>query len=106
MLSEEATPRQATVLSGRSRLAYPAYAALAAIVAWWAWRAFHDPSSWDTGLAYRAGQVAWATGHPEDVRTGPFSTWLGTPFLGAMMALLSRAVSIGGAANLVTALNV
>ncbi len=69
-------------------------------MAWWAWRAFHDSYPWDTGLAYQAGQVAWATGHPEHL-----GSWMSTPLLGVLMALLSRVVSASGAADLVTALN-
>ena len=94
-------PRQATVLRRLWRPALIGYAALAALVAWWTWRALSDPLPWDTGLAYQAGQLAWATGHPEHL-----ATWNGTPLLVAVMALLSRVVTARGAADLVTALNV
>lgn len=76
-------------------------AALAAIVGWWAWRAFHDPNTLDTGLAYQAGRVAWRTGHPEHLLS-----WDGTPFLAGVFALISRGMGIRAAADLVTALNV
>jgi Glycosyltransferase family 87 len=74
--------------------------ALAGIVVWWAWRAFHDPRTLDLGLAYQAGQVAWATGHPEHL-----SSWDGTPFLAAVMALISRAIGSRPATTLQTVLN-
>jgi hypothetical protein len=74
--------------------------ALAGIVAWWAWRAFHDPRTLDLGLAYQAGQVAWATGHPQHL-----SSWDGTPFLAALMALISRVIGSATATTLQTILN-
>jgi Glycosyltransferase family 87 len=100
MATVEASPRRAAVRQ-RSWLPVVGYLGLAALVAWWAWRAFHDPFPWDTGLAYTAGQVAWATGHPEHV-----VSWISTPFLGAVMAVLSRVLSARGVADLVTGLNV
>ena len=51
-------------------------------------------------LAYTAGRVAWATGHPELQ-----STWTGTPLLAAVMALLTRVISERTAADLLTLLN-
>jgi hypothetical protein len=44
-----------------------------------------DPRHWDLALAYRGGIEAWATGHPEWVRS-----WMSTPFLGLTMALVSH----------------
>jgi hypothetical protein len=81
-------------------LAVIGYAALAAIVAWWAWRAFHDPLGFDFRLAYRGGQVAWATGHPEHQ-----ATWTGTPLLAAVMAIGSRVMSLRTATGVITAIN-
>ncbi len=100
MAIAEARPRDAAVRSGPSPLEVVGYIGLALVVAWWAGRAFYDSYPWDTGLAYHGGQVAWATGHPERL-----VSWMSTPFLGAVMALLSRVVSGRGAAALVTALN-
>lgn len=79
--------------------------ALAAI----AYAAFSIPSIisalqgqyWDTGLAYSGGQLAWATGHPENL-----ATWMSTPFLGVLMAIASRFLSATGATIAVTLLNV
>ncbi len=85
----------------RSLLALPGYLVLLAIVAWWAWRAFHDPITYDTGLAYLGGQVAWASGHPEHL-----ATWISTPFLGFVMAIASQILSVTAAAHVVTAINV
>lgn len=73
---------------------------LCAIVGWWTWRAWHDPRALDTGLAWDAGRLGWATGHPEHL-----STWNGMTFLAAAFALLSRVVSRHHAADLVTLLN-
>jgi hypothetical protein len=87
--------------ASRSWLPVAGYTGLLVIVAWWVWRALADPIPWDTGLAYTAGQVAWATGHPEHV-----TTWISTPFLGAVMAILSRVLSARGVADLVTWANV
>ncbi len=76
------------------------YVLLAALVVWWAWRAFHDPLTDDTGLAYQGGQVAWATGHPEHLLT-----WISTPFLGMIMALATKVMSASQAATLVDLIN-
>src|SRR5829696_3137260 len=76
------------------------YVVLAGIVGWWTWRALHDQATWDVGLAYQGGQAAWATGHPEDV-----ATWISTPFLGATMAIVTRLMSVGTAADLLTLVN-
>jgi hypothetical protein len=84
----------------RSWLAALGYGALIAIVGWWTWRALHDARAWDTGLAYKAGVVAWATGHPEHV-----ATWNGMPFLAAAMALVSRVLSVRATGDLMTVLN-
>ena len=101
MAIAQATRRKATVLGGRSPLAYVGYAALAAIVAAWTFRALHDPVPYDTGSAYAAGLAAWKWGRPELV-----GTWTGMPFLAAGMALVSRVISAQTAGYVVTALNV
>lgn len=85
----------------RTYLAVVGYCGLLAVAAWWSWRAFNDPLTLDTGLAYQAGQVAWATGHPEHL-----ITWISTPFLGAGMAVVSRLMSANTAAHVVTSLNI
>ncbi len=90
----------AATLREPARLNYVGYLALAAIVAAWTWRAFHDAGTYDTGAAYEAGQLAWATGHPETLYS-----WTGMPFLAASMAIVSRVISIRAAADLVTSLN-
>ena len=54
----------------------------------------------DAGLVYKAGEVAWETGHPED-----FPTFVNTPFLAALAAVATRLVSIHTAADLLTVLN-
>lgn len=54
----------------------------------------------DTGLAYQGGQMAWQTGHPEQV-----ITWISSPFLALLMALLSRVVSAEQLTIVVTVLN-
>lgn len=76
------------------------YVVLAALVVWWAWRAFHDPLTDDLGLAYQGGQVAWASGHPENLLT-----WISTPFLGLVMALITRVMSASQAATLLNLVN-
>jgi hypothetical protein len=73
---------------------------LVGIVVWWALRAYNEPATVDVGLAYQGGQVAWATGHPEHL-----ITWISTPFLGFVMAIVSRLVSEVSAAHLMTVLN-
>ncbi|MFI5283484.1 MAG: glycosyltransferase family 87 protein [Candidatus Dormibacterales bacterium] len=42
----------------------------------------------DFGLAYHGGLEAWSSGHPERL-----ATWFSTPFLGLVMALVTRVVS-------------
>jgi Glycosyltransferase family 87 len=74
--------------------------ALAGLVVWWILRAYNEPTPDDLGLAYQGGQVAWATGHPEHL-----STWISTPFLGAVMAIVTQLMSVETAANLLTTLN-
>jgi hypothetical protein len=81
-------------------LRYVGYGLLGAIVVAWAWRAIHDTTSYDTGAAWIAGDVAWRTGHPEML-----GFWTGLPSLAGAMALVSRVVSIKAAGELVTALN-
>jgi Glycosyltransferase family 87 len=76
------------------------FSLLAAIVGWSTWRAIADPHAYDFRLYYRAGQVAWATGHPEHQ-----STWDGTPLLAALMAILTRIASLRTGADLITVLN-
>jgi Glycosyltransferase family 87 len=76
------------------------YVALAALVLWWAWRAFHDPNTNDLGLAYQGGQVAWATGHPEHLLT-----WISLPFLGLVMAVITKVMSASQAAILLNLVN-
>lgn len=71
-----------------------------ALLAWWAIQAFGDPLTLDVGLAYEGGKVALATGHPEDL-----ATWISTPFLAVVMAGVSKTMSAGTAADLVTAAN-
>lgn len=96
--------RRSESLVGRplhgSRLVLVGMLCLSAIIIWWTWRALHDPRALDTGLAWDAGRLAWASGHPEHL-----SAWNGMTFLAAVMALLSRAVSRHHAADLVTILN-
>jgi hypothetical protein len=87
-------------LRARRGLAPLGYLLLAGVVAWWTWRALHDPNAFDLGLAYKGGQAAWATGHPEHL-----ATWVSTPFLGAAMAIVTRLMSVGTAADLLTLLN-
>jgi Glycosyltransferase family 87 len=74
--------------------------ALAGVVTWWTWRALHDPNGYDFRLAYKGGQVAWATGHPEEQYT-----WTGTPLLAAVLALLSRLESLRVAGDVLTIVN-
>jgi hypothetical protein len=85
----------------RTYLSVVGFCGLLAIAAWWSWRAFNDPLTLDTGLAYQGGQAALATGHPEHV-----ITWISTPFLGAVMAVVARVMSVNTAADLVTSLNI
>lgn len=66
-----------------------------------AWEALSSAPTYDIGLAYQGGAFAWATGHPEHV-----PTWISTPSLGAGMAVVSRIVSEGAAAWLLTVLNI
>jgi len=63
-------------------------------------RAFTDPTTFDVGLAYAGGVQAWRNGHPEIV-----SSWISTPFLALVMALISRVLSVGSVSRLITALN-
>jgi hypothetical protein len=60
----------------------------------------HIPKTYDVGLAYEGGQVAWRTGHPESV-----STWISTPFLATVMALVSQVMTVKTAATLDTVIN-
>jgi uncharacterized membrane protein (UPF0136 family) len=74
--------------------------ALSGLILWWILRAYAESSQLDTGLAYEGGQVAWATGHPEHL-----STWISTPFLGAVMAVATRLMSESSAGGVVTTIN-
>ena len=60
----------------------------------------HVPLTYNVGLAYQGGQAAWQTGHPESV-----STWISTPFLAMIMALVSQVMSVDAAVTLNTLLN-
>jgi len=53
---------------------------------------FHYPM--DFGLAYQAGQQAWANGHPERI-----ATWSGTPFYALAMGVIARAWPLEAAAT-------
>lgn len=58
------------------------------------------PLTYDVGLAYQGGQVAWQTGHPESL-----ATWISTPFLAMVMAFVSQVVTVKAAATLATVIN-
>jgi hypothetical protein len=73
---------------------------LAGIAVWWFLRAYNEIAPADLGLAYEGGHVAWISGHPEHL-----VTWISTPFLGAVMAVVSQLISIYTAAKLITVLN-
>ena len=47
-----------------------------------------DPRHWDLALAYRGGLEAWSSGHPEWIRS-----WMSTPLLALVMALVAHGVS-------------
>lgn len=74
--------------------------ALICIVVWWVQRAYNEVAPVDLGLAYEGGATAWATGHPEHL-----ATWISTPFLGAVMAIVTQLMSVGTAADLLITLN-
>lgn len=74
--------------------------ALAGLVIWWVQRAYNEVAPADLGLAYEGGAMAWATGHPEHL-----ATWISTPFLGAVMAIVTRLMSVETAADLLITLN-
>lgn len=80
--------------------AWLGYAAMAGIMLWWTWRALQDPSQYDLTLLYQGGQLAWATGHPEH-----HPLWVGTPLLAAVMAVITRVMSLQTAGALITILN-
>lgn len=100
MAIAQVSPREAQVLTRRSRLEYVGYVFLAAIVAAWSFRAFHDSGAYDTEAAWAAGRIAWVTGHPETL-----GTWTGTPFLAAVFAVISKVFSAHGSGKLITGLN-
>jgi hypothetical protein len=70
------------------------------VVAIWSIVALRSKASYDLGLAYNGGIVAWRTGHPERL-----ASWIGTPFLAMVMAFTSRVVSGRTATLLLTLLN-
>lgn len=74
---------------------------LAIIAGIWTVISFRIAQTYDIGLAYHGGVVAWQTGRPETL-----ATWISTPFLGMVMALVSRAMSAGTTSVLITILNV
>ena len=76
-------------------------ASIAAIVAWVTWRALHDPATYDAGLAYHAGQLAWSSGHPERI-----GSWDGSPLLAALMAVAGRRLSDRAVAEVVVILSI
>jgi hypothetical protein len=73
---------------------------VAVAFALWAVPALLDPRLLDFGLAYRAGEEAWASGRPEQLKT-----WMGTPLLAVSMALVSRLVRPPVGMRLLTAVN-
>ena len=101
MAIAQVSPREANVRRSRSRLEYVGYAFLAAIIAAWSFRAFHDSGAYDTEAAWAAGRIAWVTGHPETL-----GTWTGTPFLGAVFAVISQGLGAHASGQLITGLNV
>jgi hypothetical protein len=60
----------------------------------------HIPFTYDVGLAYQGGTVAWQTGHPESL-----PTWISTPFLAMVMALISQLVGERTAGTAATLIN-
>lgn len=70
-----------------------------ALVVWG--RALGTGWSLDVGLAYQGGVVAWDTGRPENLLS-----WISTPFLALVMALVSRGPSETQTAALMTWLNI
>ena len=86
---------------GRHYGTFLAALAVCVVVALWAWRAFSDSRTYDFGLAYFAGGIAWNTGHPEG-----WISWTGTPTLAAAMAATSRIWDATTASRLLTGLNV
>jgi hypothetical protein len=70
------------------------------VIATWSIVALRSQASYDLGLAYNGGIVAWRTGHPERL-----ASWIGTPFLAMVMAFTSRVVSGRTATLLLTLVN-
>lgn len=70
------------------------------VVTAFALRSFRDPFTADLGLAYQGGAVAWSSGHPESL-----STWISTPFLAMVMAVVSRVTTEHRAGLLMAMLN-
>jgi arabinofuranan 3-O-arabinosyltransferase len=54
----------------------------------------------DFGLAFDAGRLAWASGHPE-----PLGTWTGTPFLALVMAAVTQVAPLEAATLVMLAAN-
>jgi hypothetical protein len=63
------------------------------------WRGLGLPDL-DIGLAYKGGQLAWATGHPENL-----ASWISTPFLASVMAVATRVMTAGETSVALTLLN-
>ncbi len=78
----------------------PAVLTLAGVSAW-AVPALVSARGLDFGMAYRGGEAAWADGHPEAVHT-----WMSTPVLAVVMALVSRAAPLVVAVRVHTAVNI
>jgi hypothetical protein len=70
------------------------------LIGLWTGIALHDPVPYDAGLAYQAGSLAWHTGHPEQL-----TSWIGTPTLAALMAVVARTMSEATTVVLLTCLN-
>jgi hypothetical protein len=87
-------------MGGRVLLAVCGALVLTGIMVWWVLRAYNEVAPADLGLAYEGGQAAWISGHPEHL-----ATWISTPFMGAVMAIVSQLMSVDTAADLMTTLN-
>jgi hypothetical protein len=94
-----AVPFDRDVVRFRAWEALPALALVLGLLAWGV-PALWDHRVLDLGMAYNGGAEAWRSGHPERVRT-----WMSTPFLAVVMALVSRTMSVFAAERVLTALN-
>ena len=101
MASSDSAPTLKPSRRGRDCRIFLGALAACALIGPWAWRAFSDPNTYDFGLAYFAGGIAWKTGHPET-----WFSWTGTPLLAAVMAGTSRVWGQTTASRLLTGLNV